>query len=184
MGAKSESNIGITGIDSIRLGGMPIDQLPLAEGARVGQQMPAAQESARQTKIANVKARYPKQTVAYLLGSIKECQVNIERIKKFRDDQRAKIEDYRSQMSMCDYRDQEIAKLDPEDSDDKEKIRELKFRFPPYNVVAMQQQIVQFEEGCQRCDDVIDQDHKSIAELSETLGRARQRDTELRNLGE
>ncbi len=179
-----DSNIGVTGPASVRLGGKRIENLPIAEGARAKEQLPAVYEADRQSKIEAVKARFPRASVLYLESRVKECQENIERVHKFRGDQQSKISEYTSQLAMCGYREKEIAAIPSDDPDREEKIKDLKKRFPLYDVGAMKAQITQFEEGCKRCDSVIDQEHQSIAELKEVIGRCKQRDLELKNLGE
>lgn len=178
-----DSPIGISGPESVRLNGVRIENLPIAEGARAKEQIPEVYEADRQTKIAAIKARYPKASVVYYEARVRECHENIERIKNFRDKQQAQISDYTSQLAMCKYREGEIAAIPEDDPDRVAKIKELKKRFPPYDVKAMRAQIVQFEEACERSDSVIAQENASIAELSEAIGRCRQRDLELKALG-
>lgn len=178
-----DSNIGINGVPSIRLGGSSIENLPIAEAFGVKEQIPISIETERQNKIGNIKARYPKANVAWIESRIKECLENIEKIQNFRSKQMVSISDYTSQLAMCKYREGEIEQIVDDDPDRAIKIRDLKKRFPPYDVEAMKIQIVQFEEGCQRCDSVIKQEHDSIAELSEVLGRCKQRDLEIKRLG-
>ena len=176
-------NIGVSGPESVRLNGMRVENLPIAEGVRAKTQIPLVHEADRKTKIECVKARYPKASVPQLEARVVECHDNIERIKNFRDKQQSQISEYTSQLAMCKYREGEVAKIGDDDPNRIEKIKDLKKRFPPYDVEAMKTQIVQFTEGCERCDDVIKQEHKSIAELSEAIGRCKQRDLELKALG-
>lgn len=179
-----DTNIGMIGPDSMRLAGRRIGNLPIAESAQAKQQMPSVYAADKATKIACVKARYPKATVAYLQSRIRECRQNIERVQNLKDQQRKYVTDYTSQLTMCEYRDTEIAKIAEDDPDRRRKIKELKKRFPPYDVEAMKLQIAEFDEACKRCDKVIIQEQESIAELSEVIGRCRQRDLELKSLGD
>ncbi len=181
---RQDSNVGISGPASVRLGGRCIENLPIAEGARAKEQLPAVFEADRQSKIESIKARYPKATVLYLESRIKDCHENIERIQNYRAEQQKQIGEYTSHLALCEHREKEIAKIAEDDPDRAAKIKDLKRQFPLYDVEAMKVQIAQFEEGCQRCDQVIEQEHQSISELSEVIGRCKQRDLELKNLGE
>lgn len=182
--SRSSSNIREIGVSSIRLNGCRIEDLPIAEAARAKEQIPAAFEAERQSKVAAVRARYPKQDVTYLIAVINECQNNIRRISIFRNEQRAKINEYTAATTMCKHRDNMITQLTEDDPDRKRKIRDLNKQFLPYNVEAMRQQITQFEEAVQRSDNVIEQENASIAEFSEVLALVKRRDMELCNLGE
>lgn len=180
---RSNCNIGIVGPESVRLGSRRIENLPIAEAAGAKVQIPLVYEADRISKIESVKARYPKASIQYLESRIRECQENIERVINLRNKQQSEISDYTTQLAMCKYREGEIAKISEDDPDRKSKIKGLRQQFPPYDVDAMQAQIVQFNEGCERCDAVIKQEHASIAELSEAIGRCRQRDLEIKALG-
>lgn len=172
------SNIGQTGLESIRIGGMKVDELPIAESALTKQQMPMVEESIKRNKLGNIIAKYPKQTVAWVEGAIRECHASIKQVRALKAGQQKMIDEYTGHISLCAYRDKEIAK-----TDDEEKIRELKLKFSPYNVKAMEQQIVQCKEAIERSDDVIDKEHKSIAELEKLLAVCKQRDEELKPFG-
>lgn len=175
----SESNEGINGIDSIRIGGKKIDELPIAEAALTKQQWPLIIKSDKENKIVNIKARYPKQTVAWIDGAIRECEDSIKKIRSLKDSQQAMINEYTGLISLCKHRDNEIARTKSE-----EKILELKKQFPPYNVRAMKQQIQQCNEAIFRSDGVIDKEHKSIFELKELRTQCAKRNEELKALGE
>jgi hypothetical protein len=178
---KREDNKGLTGIDSIRLNGMKLDALPLAESAIAKEQWSQVQANEVKNKIEAIIGRYPKPSVAYLNGAISECQLNIKRIKKFKSDQDTMISEYTIHIRLCGYRDDEIAKLDQ--IDDHDEIRRLKIKYPPYDIPAMEQQIKQCKEAMERCDDVIEQENDSIRELSGVLALCKQRDAELKHYG-
>lgn len=175
------NNIGEVGPKSIRIGGMKLDQLPIAEAAHAKFQMPDVARTEIQNKIEIILAKYPRPRVDYVKSRITECQENIVRVQKTKVEQDEMIRDYNGHISLCEFRDKEIAKLDPKA--DKAAIKDLRLRFPPYNVAALQQQIVQCGESKQRCDDVIQQENDSIHEFSEALGLCEQRDRELRQYG-
>ena len=175
------SNIGETGVASIRIGGMKLDTLPIAEAAIAKQQWPEKHAEEVRNKIEDILGRYPKPRVDYLTGRIWEAQDNIKRVKQLKVDQEKMISDYSVHINLCDYRDREIDKLDP--VLDKKEIRELKLKYPPYNVKAMKQQIEQCKEALIRCDVVVDTEHASIAEMTGVLALCNQRDAELKQFG-
>lgn len=174
-------NIGETGLASIRIGGMKLDTLPIAEAAIAKQQWSEKQAEDTKNKIEAILGKYPTQTVAYLSSRITESRENIQRIKKLKGDQEQMISDYSGHISMCKYRDDEVAKLDPEQ--DKEAIKKLEVQYPPYDVKAMKQQIEQCKEAMFRCDLVVDAENESIAEMSGVLALCKQRDAELKQFG-
>jgi hypothetical protein len=177
----TDSNIGATGPPSVRLGGMKVENLPIAEAAGAKPQLPLVEEADKQTKADAIKARYPKHRASYLEGRIREAQHNIQKIRGFRTEQEHKKDEYLSEIALCKYRDQQITELTGEDRDEKRKL--LMRKFPPYNVAAMQQQISQFEEACHRSDEVIQAEQESVAEMRELLVQVKNRDAELKNLG-
>ena len=80
MGQK-DSNKGTTGLESIRLNGMKIDNLPIAEGAHTKAQWADIQEADKQNTITNIRAKYPTQTVAWVTGAIREAEDTINRVR-------------------------------------------------------------------------------------------------------
>lgn len=173
-----DSNIGQQGVDSIRIQGMKIDNLPMVPSAHVKEQLPKVYQTEKEQKIADIKAKYPKQTVNYLNSRIKECKENIIRVNDFINKLNNDIATYTGQISMCAHRDKLISKLHPEE--DKEEIRELRKQFPLYDVAAMNTQIDQFKDSIDRGHEVIKQENESIAEHREILALCQQRDKELK----
>jgi len=178
---QDNSNLGLTGIDSIRLNGMKLDALPIAESAIAKQQWSEVQAMDIKNKINSILGRYPKPSVAYIDGRIIECQDNIKRIKKFKSDQDTMINEYSMHIRMCVHRDTEISKLDQ--VDDMDEIKRLKLQYPPYDIIAMEQQIIQCREAMIRCDDVVDEENNSINTLYGVLSLCKQRDEELKQFG-
>lgn len=184
------SNEGQTGVESIRIGGNKIDELPIAEAAITKQQWPDIIKASKDNVIENVKARYPKQTIAWIAGAIRECNDSIKRVRNLAVSQQKMIDDYLGHISLCEYRDKEICRteekylLGADDADIKQEIKELKLRFPPYNVDAMRIQIKQCREAIERSNEVIDKEHDSISKLKELHVQCTKRDNELRELGE
>lgn len=178
---QDDSNIGILGVDSIRLGGMKVDSLPIREGAITAEQMPAIREADKQNTIENIRAKYPKQSQAWVRGAIRECEATITNVRGLKTDQDKMISDYSGHISLCAFRDAELLRLDSEK--DAEEIKSLKLRFPPYDVKAMKQQITQCKEAIVRSDIVIDKEHADISRFKELLSDCIRRDTELREHG-
>lgn len=175
------SNEGQLGVDSIRLGGMKVDELPIREGALTAQQMPAIREADKQNTIENIRAKYPKQSCAWVRGAIRECEATIANVRGLKADQDKMISDYSGHISLCAFRDSELARLDAEN--DAEEIKSLKLRFPPYDVKAMKQQITQCKEALVRSDIVIDKEHNDISRFKELLSNCIRRDRELKEYG-
>jgi hypothetical protein len=178
---RDVSNIGLTGIQSIRIGGMTMDTMPMREAALTKQQWPDIEEAARTQEIANIKAEYPTQRISYLKSRVVEAECNIKRIRGLINDQNTMINEYSTHIGLCEFRDKEISRLDPDE--DSDQIQTLKKQFPPYNVDAMKQQIEQCREAITLSDRVVDEEHKSIAELKDTITLCRLRDDKLKKYG-
>lgn len=177
----SKSNIGETGMRSIRIGGMKITDLPILESVLASNQMPLVEDADRQTQIEAVLAGKPKQRVDYLQNRVAECKANIIRIQLMKDDQNKLIQEYIGHISLCKFRDKELAKLNK--IIDNKKIKELNKQFPPYNVEKMEQQIKQSKEAMERAEGVIKQEYDSINEIKEVLVLCIDRDNQLQKLG-
>lgn len=179
-------NVGQVGIESIRVGGMTIDQLPMAEGAITKQQWPEIEKSNKQQLIDNIKSRYPKGTIRYYQSRIEECNGNIQRVRTLVDDQNRMINEYVAHISICKFRDKEIDKVNARSISNrakKEQVAELKKQFPMYNVEAMNEQIDMCKEAIERSNDVITSEMASIKELMEAIAKCKQRDAELKPYG-
>ena len=174
-----DNNIGKTGVDSLRVDGMQIGNLPLGQGNEAKEGLAEFLKSDRETKRSNIVAKFPKHNVKFLQSRIKECEGNIKKIKNFKQDLKQKISEYRLLIKEVALADQQIKELDPEEH--KEQIKKIRRKTPPYNIEALNQQIEQFEEAIERCDSTIEKDYDSISEIREVLALAEQRDKELRN---
>jgi len=183
---KDHSNVGQMGIESIRLAGRRIEDLPIAEGARAKLELPVSIETERKNRIEDICRRYPKHRLDYLLARIRECRGNIEKVSNTRDEQNQMIGEYRGHISMCKHRDEEMARIKADDGigyeAKQELIKSIKRRFPPYDVAAMEQQIAQCKEAILRCEKVIATEHASINELQVLVSRVKERDVELGKL--
>lgn len=179
----SKKNTGELGRKSIRLGGYTIDDLPIAEAALTRHQMTIVDEDERQAAIKHIIHRYPKQRVPYLRSRLAECNENIARIHQLRDKNVASISEYQGQISLCEHRDRELAKIGDDDPDKIEKIKQLKRDFPLYNVQKMEEQIVMFKESVDRAEEVVETERNSIQEFTAVLALCMRRDEDLRRLG-
>lgn len=178
------------GVDSIRIKGQAIQDLPLGLGNEAKAQLPMAIEDERLQAIETVIAEYPTHRIDYLISRVKECEENKGRMRTTIDQLNTMTSEYKGQISMCEHRDNELAKeianldiklITKEQFEVKRKA--LNKQYPPYNVVAMEQQIVQNDEGIERCHKVIEAEDASIKEFTEVVTLCRQRDKELIKLG-
>lgn len=169
------------GLTSIRLGGRSLEELTPFEYAHVREQLPDYEKTQAENEIAAIKARYPRPSIAYVDSRIKEARENLLKIASMKERERARVAEYNVHIGLCAQRDNMIAALHP--LDDIEHIRLLRKQFPPYDVEALRQQIVQCEESIKRCEDIAQQENDSIAALSEVRVLCQERDKELRKLG-
>lgn len=190
MTEERDSNIGQEGVESIRVRGKRVGDLPLGQGNEAVVGLTDARETARMNAINTINATYPKHRVDYLASRIKECQENITRINTSKGEQANMISDYKGHIALCAHRDKEMEKLDEllidGGIDEEGHIAQSKIllkNFPPYNVDAMEQQIVQCGEAIDRCDGVIKQENESITEFTDVMAQCRIRDTELAKHG-
>jgi hypothetical protein len=171
------------GVESIRIKGQAIQDLPLGLGNGAKAQLPAAIEHERLNNIATINANFPTHRIDYLTSRINECRENKTRMDRTTDEQNTMISDYKGHIAMCKHRDKEVAKLDESADDFKAKKKALFKQFLPYNVEAMEQQIVQCREAIERCHKVKDAEDKSIEEFSAARALCNQRDKELAAFG-
>jgi len=190
--SRRTSNIGEVGVSSIRIDGMRIEDLPMAPNAHAKQGIPLALDLERQQKIENIVARFPKPSILYLESRVTECKENIVRVAKLKGDCKAGIIDYRGLIKKCEGKPtlrelqseiSEIAATEKSFEEKKSLIHELKKTAADYEPSALEEQIEKFEESIVRCDQVLQQENDSIAELKLVIGKCQIRDLELRNLG-
>jgi len=172
------SNIGKTGTESLRINGMKIGSLPLGQGNEASAGFAEFLKTDKETKENNINAKFPKHKVEFLKSQIRECRLNIQRIKKYKTELKENILEYRQLIGDCAIREKELANC----TDDKAKAKELRLKYPPYNIEALNQQILQFDEGIERCDQVIEKDFESISQIEKTLTLVEQREKELKNI--
>lgn len=177
-----DKNIGQKGMDSIRINGRRIGNLPLGQGNEAKEGLAEFLKTDRETRRNNIAARFPKHKVEFLKAQLRECRNNIKRIREFKAKQKGLIAEYRQLIVDCDMRERELAKLCAENPDDAPKMKELRLKYPPYDVDALKAQIEQFEEAVDRCDDVIEKDYESITEIESILALVEQREKELKNV--
>lgn len=175
-----DKNIGKEGLDSLRINGSKLDNLPLGQGEKAKIGLPDFLKTDKETKENNIRARYPKVSQEYIKGALEECGLNIKRVKKLKIELKAKIAEYRILITQGQIRDSQIEKFDKENPEHAKQIKELLKQFPPYNIKALEQQVFQFEESIERCNEVIEQEYGSIAEFTKNQALIEQRDRELK----
>jgi chromosome segregation ATPase len=178
-------NVGETGVKSIRLGGMTIDDLPIGESARAKEQLPKVEEDERQQQIEDVKARYPTQSVDYIRSRVREARQNISKFQEQRNRIGRDREEYNILLHDAKERDKRIAEVESQLSGDEaeEEIKKLNDQYGLWNTEKLGKQIEQFGESIDRFDAAVKQEQESIDELTELLGQCRARDKELARLG-
>lgn len=169
-------------IQSMRIGGKEVHQLPIAESAAAKPQMQRAIETQKANKIRDLLVSSPKQKVQYVEARIEECRRNVRAVGSVRNKEVVLISTYNKQISLCEFRDSEIQKL-PHDEFREHKIKKLYKKYLPYNVEAMKQQIVQSEQSINRADAVIQLEQDAIATMTGVLQLCKQRDANLIALG-
>ncbi|MEE9459782.1 MAG: hypothetical protein V3V84_08480 [Candidatus Bathyarchaeia archaeon] len=177
-----DNNKGKEGLDSLRINGSKIDNLPLGQGEKAKEGLVDFLKTDKETKENNIRAKYPKVSEEYIHATIKELNSNIQRVKGLKKDLSAKISEYRMLVTQGQVRDAQIEQLNEDNPEDAKKIKELLKQYPPYNIEALETQIGQFETSIERCDSVIEQEYESIAEFTKNLALVQQRDRELRTI--
>jgi len=181
--AGSSSNIGQTGVESIRLNGCKVEDLPIAEAARVQPQIALAHDTERKNKIAGVLKKYPTQRVDYLEGRIREAKKNQESMANLALAEQQRIMEYQGHIEMCKHRDREVARLEAsKELGADAAIKALKIQFP-YVIDRLEAQIEISKESIERFNKVVQRESHDIDEMGQVLGLCKQRDLELRNLG-
>lgn len=175
-----DKNVGQEGLNSIRINGSKIENLPLGQGESAKNGLAAFIKTDKETKENNIKAKYPKVSESYIRATLQELNDNIQRVKDLRSGMKKKITEYRILITQSQIRDSQIKFFDKENPEHNKKIKELMKQFPPYNVQALEDQITQFEESIERCNGVIEQEFESIAEFTKNLALVQQRDCELK----
>lgn len=181
--AQERSNRNEAGVRSIRIGGMRVDDLPIAEAALTKEQLPEALETERQNMIGVVRAGFPDQSVAYLKGRIEECLRNLKKFRQERGNIEAQVQQYSGLLALCKLRDKEMGKLEEDDPEFKQKVNALRDQFGFYQTQAMEKQMIQFEESIGRFDDAVGLEQESLKTLRKTITLCEVRDKELAKLG-
>jgi hypothetical protein len=175
------------GVDSIRIKGRKIEDLPLGLGNEAKAQLPEAIAAERLQHIAEINAEFPAHRIDYLNSRVNECNENKVRMDTTIAQQNTMISDYKGHIAMSKHRDKELAKFmdDPQWSEweIKEKRKALFKQFLPYKIDALEQQIVQCGEAIDRCIDVKKKEDASIIEFTEVVALCRQRDRALAEYG-
>lgn len=104
----TESNIGETGIDSIRIGGKRIGDLSVVDRMRARKQV---ELSETERKIRDVKAKYPPYSVPHLKAGIKEARENMFRFETAIKKENETITEFSKYLGLCEQRDKELRAL-------------------------------------------------------------------------
>ena len=177
-----DKNIGLTGLESLRIDGMKIGNIPLGQGNEAREGLADFIKTEKETLRNNIIAKFPKHKKDFLEAQVKECKGNIKRIKEFKQKLKSDIQEYRQLIKNCEFREKELVKYNKDNPEDAKAMKELRLKYPPYDVEALQQQINQFEESIERCDEVIEQDFESIMEIQQILTLVQQKEKELKNV--
>jgi two-component SAPR family response regulator len=182
------SNVGQTGVSSIRLKGKRVEELPLGTNNDAKEQLVLAQETERLNQIAEVNAKYPSQRIDYLVSRIDECEENKNRMRKMIRETEERIQEYQVLVLKCGVRDDMLDdNYDQWFDNDREKFEERRRKilkeWGRWSEEALKQQIVMDKEAIERFEGVIDQEDASIKEFSEVIALCKQRDKELAALG-
>ena len=174
-------NKGIIGPDSLRLGGMKVDELPFAAAHQTKGQLPEFYATEKLNKMARIKANSPKQSVDWCNGAIRECEGNMVNVRGLRGQAEGQIEKYKALISQCKRRDRKVAEAEAQGKTEDE-IKVIKKGFPLYQVKPMKHQIGQFRATINRCDNVIEKEKQSIKEVRELRAACAERDRQLKEL--
>jgi hypothetical protein len=186
------NNFGEVGVDSIRINGQRIADLPLGLGNDAKDQIPIALSNERQQKIADVLARYPRVTREYLQSRMRECQTAIADFKRVKKETQEAIKDFtllaQNQEGVAFHDiEEELYKIghrtDLSFEERKRLIAEKRSTVSVYNPVDLSKQITNFQENIERLDDAIQAENDSVSELVGLLARIDIRDAELKSLG-
>jgi hypothetical protein len=109
--AAATPSIGETGLQSIRVNGLRINELPIAELHEATQQLRLAEDDFRQARIKSVMATYPPYQVSALKSQIRTSKSSILRAQAVIDKENQTINDYVGHVAVCERRDQELKDL-------------------------------------------------------------------------
>lgn len=185
MGNRS-SNIGETGVKSIRLKGQRIEDMPIGTGNEALSQLDLARETERLNQIATINAEYPSQRVDWLASRINEAEKNKQRMNKLRTDTLERIQQYEGLIIQCDVRDKLLAEIEVNEKltdEQKQRRKDIFKQWGRWDADALRQQVEQDKEALVRLEDVIKQEDESIKQVSETIALCRERDRKLAALG-
>ncbi len=103
--SATTDNIGETGLQSIRIRGLRIDELPIAEKHVAQEQLRLAEDDDRQEKIKLVMETHPPYQVSALKAQVTSCRASIARAQAVIDQENQRIEEYAVHVAMCERRD-------------------------------------------------------------------------------
>ena len=106
-----ESNVGQEGTESIRIAGVRISNLPIAEAAQAQQQMRFVENENVRVKIKDILKKYPPYQVPALEHGIRLAKENIERFEGAMKKERDTIQEFSEALAICKQRDKELTEL-------------------------------------------------------------------------
>lgn len=105
------SNTGQLGLESIRIGGVKIQELPIAESALAKSQMYLVESEAKQCAIKSVLKKYNLYDIPSLVNNIEQCDQNIKRFELAIGKERESKEECSIALALCKQRDKELLEL-------------------------------------------------------------------------
>lgn len=180
------------GVESIRINGQRISELPFGASQRAAEQIPLALATEKQQKISDVLARYPRATREYIDARLHECTCAISDFTRVKKETQQKIADFtllaqtQQGENFTDIEDELYAIGARSDIGLEEKkvlIKERRANVCDYDRNSLYRQITQFQENIERLDAAIQAENDSITELKVLLGKLEIRDAELKQLG-
>lgn len=187
-----DPNEGEVGIESIRLNGKKLDNLPPHQSRQAQLQLPEAIQAELDQKVENICGKFPRTTKEYVESRIEEARTSIKDFKQVKKDRMQTIKEFVHQAkalkgpSFRDIEPELEAIGNREDISFEERkalIREKRLACSQYDRNAMYEQVQQFQEDIERLDAAIQAENDSIADLTSTLGKLEIRDAELKSLG-
>lgn len=100
-----ESNVGETGVDSIRIGRRRVGELSKLEQMRARKQIVLSDEERR---VKDIRDRFPKYKVPNLRAGILEAGENIKRFEGGIQKERDTIAEFNGLLALCEQRDTEL----------------------------------------------------------------------------
>lgn len=95
-------------LKSIRVNGVRVDELPIAERHEAKAQLRLAEDEDRKQRIKEILAKYPPYQVSALEAQIRMSKDSIARANQVIVTENQTISDYRAHIAVCEHRDREL----------------------------------------------------------------------------